>query len=227
MNQSLQEFLAGEVSAYETMVRTTGYRPPIWILPETSCALLQKLCGRSSPNPLAFEFGSGRSTIALRSICQGVTSVENSSEWLEKTEVLPGQISKRLSDVTAVVPLSLCRIGIVPYQSFQLDDRPDLTRLLATADLILVDSPPNPATREHALVTALQHAKIGALIVLDDLDVPATSRFAERLSRDNAGTLDFFAVPIDHVLGIFQKNAAVPIKHRPRAREIIGAWRRR
>jgi hypothetical protein len=226
MDASLQEFLADEVAAYQAMARETGYRPPIWILPPPSCDLLKRLCRRFSTAPLAFEFGSGRSTAALRSVCRGVTSVEDSADWLKKTEELSGQVPKRETDLTAVVPLSRCRIRLVPYQSFSLKKRPDLVERLAAADLILVDSPPNPATREHALLTALRHAKVGALIVLDDMDVGATLRFAQRLARDNRGVIDLFILPVDHILGVFQKTASANIAWRPGPREIIGAWRR-
>jgi hypothetical protein len=226
MAPSLESVLAEEVAAYEAMTRETGYQPPLWILPEPSCGLLKKLAQRFSSPPLAFEFGSGRSTRALRSACRGVTSVEDSSEWLRKTEELPGQMEKREWDLTAVVPLSRCRIAWVPYRSFGVDQDPELCARLAAADLILVDSPPNPATREHALFTALHQAKPGALIVLDDMNVGATMRFAQRLARDNRPALNFFVVPIDHVLGVFQKLASAKIVYRPSLREIVGAWRR-
>jgi hypothetical protein len=226
MNPTLRSLLEAEISAYQNMVRETGYRPPIWILPDPSCALLKKICRFLSAEPLAFEFGSGRSTLALRSVCSGVTSVEDSPEWLEKTEELPGQVIRRPLDLTSVVSLSPCRLGFVPYRSFQLESRLDLLQRLENADLILVDSPPNPATREHALFIALQHARTGAVIVLDDMDVNATRRFAERLAADNTATLDFLAVPIDHVLGVFQKIAPRPIRYHPGLREIVGAWRR-
>jgi hypothetical protein len=227
MEESLQEFLLDEVTAYRAMVKEAGYRPPIWILPPPSCDLLKRLARRFPSAPLAFEFGSGRSTAALRSVCRGVTSIEDSSEWLEKTEELLGQVKKRDTDLTTVVPLSRCFIKLVPYRSFSLKKRPELLERLAAADLILVDSPPNPATREHALVTALRHAKVGALIVLDDMDVGATFRFAHRLARDNPGVVDFLTVQIDHILGVFQKTATGRIAYRPSLREIVGAWRRR
>jgi predicted O-methyltransferase YrrM len=227
MDDPLNEFLFDEVTAYRAMVKEAGYRPPIWILPAPSCDLLKRLCRRFPSAPLAFELGSGRSTAALRSACRGVATVEDSPEWLQKTEELLGQVKKRDTDLTAVVPLSRCFLKLVPYRSFSLKKRPELLERLAAADLILIDSPPNPATREHALVTALRHAKVGALIILDDMDVPATFRFAQRLARDNRAAVDFYAVQIDHILGVFQKTAAAKIAYRPSLREIIGAWRRR
>jgi hypothetical protein len=225
MDDPLDEFLADEVSAYRAMAKEAGYRPPTWFFPPPSCDLLRRLCRRFPSAPLAFEFGSGRSTVALRSVCRGVTSIEDSPAPLQKAEELSGQVKKRDSDLTAVVPLSRCFIRLVPYRSFSLRKRPELLERLAAADLILVDSPPNPARRGHALVTALRHAKVGALVVLDDMAVGATARFAQRLARDNRKAVDFFTVPIDHVLGVFQKTAAAKITCRPGLRELIGACR--
>lgn len=225
MTPELENLFQEETAAYEQM-RQGGYEAPIWILPEPSCTLLQKLAGYVGPQALAFEFGSGRSTLALRSVCAGVTSVEDSAEWLEKTEALPQQIPKRASDLTAVVPLSTACLAMVPFKSFDLSHHSGLLQRLQAADLILVDSPPNPATREHALFTALQHAKVDALIVLDDLDVPTTKRFAKRLAATNPHSLDFRLVEIDHELGVFRKAEKARIVYAPTLREIIGAWRR-
>ena len=55
--------------------------------------------------------------------------------------------------------------------------------------------------------TALEHAKPGALVLIDDLDVRATTRFCQRLFRDNPQMLYFVSIPIDHVLGLFQKKS--------------------
>jgi hypothetical protein len=226
MNASIENLIQQEITSYQNLCRDTGYLTPPWILPEPSCALLKKLCALIAPQPSAFEFGSGRSTIALRSVCASVTSVEDSVEWLEKTEMLDGQIPKRPSDTTAVIPLSACRLGIIPFKSFHLKPHTDLFQRLQTADIILVDSPPNPATREHALFLALQQAKPGTVIILDDLEVRATMRFATRLAHHNEGCLDFLHVPIDHGLGIFQKTAVSKLTYCPTLREVVGTWQR-
>jgi hypothetical protein len=226
MAPDLHTLLKQETAAYKQKAREAGYKSPIWILPDPSCELLKKLCQAIGPQARAFEFGSGRSTVALRSICASVTSVEDSAEWLEKTEELPGQVPKRDEDFTAVARLTTCRLGLVPFKSFDLTHQHELLLRLQAADLILVDSPPNPATREHALFTALQQAKVGALIVLDDLDVPATKRFAQRLAQTNSRDFDFHLVPIDHELGLFQKKAETKVRYAPSLREIVGAWKR-
>jgi hypothetical protein len=225
MDSSLQEFLADEVADYRAMVREHGYRPPKWTMPEPSRDLLRRLCRRFPAAPDAFEFGSGRTTAALRSVCRGVVSVDDSAAALQKTEELSGQVPRRGTDLTAVIPLSRCWIKLVPCRSFSLKKRPELVERLAAADLILVDRPVQPAARGHVLLTALRHAKVGALIVLDDLDVEATLAFAERLARDNRAALGLFVLPIDHIVGVFQKTAAAKIAWRPSLRGFIGSWR--
>jgi hypothetical protein len=226
MHADLHNLIHQELIRYQSRL-AEGYKPAAWILPEPSCELLRKIGALLGPQALAFEFGSGLSTIVLREICAGVTSLEDSAEWLEKTEHLPGIRPKRATDKTRAMPLIRCHMGLIPYLSFDLDRRMELLTRLEAADLILVDSPPNPATREHALFTALEHAKPGALILIDDLDVRATMRFCQRLARDNPQTLDFVSIPIDHVLGLFQKKSMGHLAYRPSLREMVGAWLRR
>ncbi|HUB67507.1 MAG TPA: hypothetical protein VL981_08490 [Candidatus Methylacidiphilales bacterium] len=226
MNPALANLLRQEIADYQNFRRDTGYQPPNWILPGPSCALLKKICALSTPPIQAFEFGSGRSTIALRSVCAGVTSVEDSDEWLATTEGLASEFPKRDTDFTAVVPLTACPLGLFTCKSFDLDSRPELLGRLQQSHLILVDSPPNPATREHALILALRHAPIGAIIILDDLEIRATSNFAARLARDNLSAFDYVTVPIDHHLGLFEKCSQSKLVLRPSLREILGAWLR-
>jgi hypothetical protein len=226
MHADLQDLIQREVTRYQARL-AEGYKPAAWVLPEPSCELLGQLAERLGPQSTAFEFGSGLSTVTLRTRCTTVTSVEDSGEWLEKTEQLPGMPPKRAEDRTRVVPLNRCHLGLLPFLSFNLEARVELIKRLEAADLILVDSPPNPATREHALFTALEHAKPGALILIDDLEVRATKRYSERLARDNPQALDFTYIPIDHGLGLFQKKSMGDLSYRPSPREMVGTWLRR
>jgi hypothetical protein len=226
MSPALENLLRLEIASYRNLCRNTGYQPPAWVLPEPSCALLKRICALADAPVLAFEFGSGRSTVALRSACAGVTSVEDSAEWLAKTEVLASEFPKRETDLTAVVPLTACPLGLVTCKSFDLETRPELLHRLEESRLILIDSPPNPATREHVLILALRYAPPGAVIVLDDLEIPAAFGFATRLARDNSDALYFMHVPIDHGLGVFAKKTRSNLLVRPSLREIIGAWLR-
>ncbi|MFL6585229.1 MAG: hypothetical protein ACJ8KU_12015 [Chthoniobacterales bacterium] len=200
---------------------------PQWILPPASCEFLAEIARILPAGSTGFEFGSGRSTHVLRHNLSGVTSVEDSRDWLEKTETLPGHISRRPADHPVVVPLTRCWNRLRLIQSFHLEAHAAFLQHLKTARLILVDSPPNPAKREHALYIALRHAPAGAIIVIDDLEVGATARFAERLARQNAVAFRFWALNIDHRLGVFLKrDRSGRIRSCPSAREFIGTWLR-
>jgi hypothetical protein len=222
----LQNIIDGEVVRYRDRL-SQGYEPRAWVLPEPSCELVEKIAAALGPQAAAFEFGSGASTLVLRRVFAAVTTVEDSAEWLDKTERLPGIVPKRAEDKTRVVPLTRCHLGIVPYPSFDLDRRIELLQRLEAADFVLVDGPLNPATREHTLVSVLQHTKPGALVLIDDTEVRATLRFTQRLARDNAALFNFFEIPIDHGLALYHKKAMGHIEYRPTLREMVGAWLRR
>ena len=222
----LQALVESAAARYRERV-AQGYEVPAWVLPEASCEFLNQLAIALGPDATAFEFGSGASTVVLRKRFAAVTTVEDTAEWLDKTEHLPGITPKRPTDKTRAVPLTRCHLGIIPYHSFDLDRRIELLQRLEAADFILVDGPANPATREHVLCSVLQHAKPGALILLDDLEVRATRRFAERLARDNAPMFDFYDLPIDHGLALYAKKAMGHVGYHPTLREMIGAWLRR
>ena len=226
MLADLQKIIDDEIARYQTR-QAEGYEPRPWILPVPSCELLAAIAKKIGPAGSAFEFGSGASTIVLRDHFASVTTVEDSAEWLDKTEQLPGITPKRPEDKTRAVPLTRCFLGVIPYHSFDLDRRIELLQRLETADLVLIDAPSNPATREHALFGALQHVKPGALVLIDDLNVRSTRRFTERLARDNAAMFDFISVPIDHGLGVYQKKAMGHVGYHPTLREMVGAWLRR
>ena len=135
-------------------------------------------------------------------------------------------ISKRPGDYSEIIPLKRCWNRLRLIESFDLEAYPKALARLTQARLILVDSPPNPAKREHALFLALRHAPVGAAIVLDDLEVRAVSRFARRLGRQNARQFRFWILNIDHKLGIFYKLQPGRIRSAPSLREFIGTWLR-
>jgi hypothetical protein len=175
---------------------------------------------------MAFEFGSGRSTHSLRRNSAGTASIEDSAEWLSRTEQVENAIAKRDSDYSGVVPLTRCWNRLRPIQSFNVAAQQESLRRLQQAKLILVDSPPNPAKREHALFLALDQAPAGAVIVLDDLEVAATARFAQRLARQNSDRFRFWLLEIDHRLGVLLKLRTGKMRSRPSFREFVGAWLR-
>jgi hypothetical protein len=174
----------------------------------------------------AFEFGSGRSTHSLRRASAGTASIEDSADWLNRTEQLEGAIGKRETDFSGVIPLTRCWNRLRPIKSFNVAAQRESLQRLQRAKLILVDSPPNPAKREHALFLAMDQAPVGAMIVLDDLEVGATSRFAHRLARQNADRFRFWLLEIDHKLGVFLKLRSGKMRSRPSFREFVGSWLR-
>ena len=178
------------------------------------------------PASSAFEFGSGRSTHSLRRSATATASIEDSADWLTRTEQLEDAIPKREGDFSAVIPLTRCWNRLRPIQSFDVAAQRESLLRLQQAHLILVDSPPNPAKREHALFLALDQAPAGAVVVLDDLEVSATSRFAHRLARQNADQFRFWLLEIDHQLGVFFKMRAGKLRSRPSFREFVGSWLR-
>ena len=210
------------VERYERSRKTSEV--PEWILPPASCDFLQELAHLLPPPVLAFEFGSGRSTSALRAASAETTSLESSAQWLQQTET-SGR-GKRPADRSVVIPLKRCWNRLRLIESFDLNANTEVLEALQRSRLILIDSPPNPAKREHALFTALRHAPIGAIIVLDDLEVRAVARFSSRLARQNANAFQFWTAAIDHQLGVFLKKRAQRIRSIPTVREFVGTWMR-
>jgi hypothetical protein len=199
---------------------------PIWVLPPLSCAFLEDVAAILPAGSRGFEFGSGRSTHALRRALASTVSIEHSAAWLEQTEEMTQAVAKRASDETAVLPLTRCWNCLRVIESFNVENRPEVLRHLQQSRLVLVDSPPNPAKREHALFLALQYTPAGAVIVLDDLEIRATARFAQRLARQNRELFRFWLLDIDHALGVFLKLRHDRIRSRPSLIEFVGTWLR-
>lgn len=221
----MRDKLARVVAAFAARPRDSVVPP--WILPPASCEFLAEVARLLPPSSTAFEFGSGRSTHVLRRVCAGLTSIEDSVDWLEQTEKLEGAVPKRSADFTSVIPLRKKWNRLRLIESFDVSVHPEILRQLRRARLVLVDSPPNPAKREHALYLALRHTPASAVIIVDDLEVRATDRFTTRLAKQNANAFHFWRVDIDHQVGIFLKlRAGAGIHSRPTPREFIGTWLR-
>ncbi len=226
----IQEFqlkLSSLLGQREKWRNEPGEEVPAWILPPRSCDFIVEIA-KLYKDPTAFEFGSGKSTHHLRSLCQSVTSIEDSAEWLGKTEAQPGGIAKRAQDLGTVIPLTICWDSVRPFHSFSIASNPESVKRLSAADIILIDSPPNPATREHALLTALRYCPIGSVVIVDDLEVSATERFVNRIGKRNSRELNLWVMEFDHRLGVFFKYAQSGTDFKPIAaptlREIVGQW---
>jgi hypothetical protein len=206
--------------------RPPGDEPvPAWILPPLSCEFLSAVAQLLPASVRAFEFGSGQSTRALRRVTAQVSSIENSAHWLNQTEE-GDAVTKRAGDYSAIIPLRRCWNRMRAIESFDLKSHADALTQLQQSQLILVDSPPNPAKREHALFLALSYAPVGAVIILDDLEVRAVERFASRLARQNQQQFRFWTLPIDHQLGVFYKLKRARVRSLPSLREFVGTWLR-
>lgn len=226
-SQDLLKSLDETVQSWRAKYPEAGDDVPKWILPPRSCEFIAAIIQRMNEPCKAFEFGSGRSTHVLRANCVGVTSIEDSHEWLVKTEQIPDGCPKRSTDHTDVVPLTRCRMTARPFRSFDLMRHPAVLAKLRESSFILVDSPPNPATREHALQLALTSAPVNAVILLDDLDVGATARFARRLANRNRNAFRFWELRMDHGLGVFCKTKQTTrLNGVPTPREFVGSWLR-
>ena len=184
----------------------------------------------------------------MRRAFAAVFSLEHAADWLDKTETSRNStgsenvslqldrlnrtsltsefVAARVSDATFVVPLKRCWNRLRLIESFALADHPEILMRLKQSRFILVDSPPNPAKREHALFLALRHAAVGAVVMIDDLEIRATARFAHRFARQNGEQFRFWRVNIDHQLGVFLKLRPGRLHSRPSLIEFVGTWLR-
>lgn len=154
----------------------------VFALPDSALACLRTLLARTPEIRAVFEFGSGRSTRLFLEAGAEVTSLEDSAHWLADTRAaLPAELVPRWT--SACQPLDRVWHHGAPFTSWRLDGA--LTAKLAAADLVLIDSPVLPPMREHALLLALRHAR-GALIVVDDANIPAVARFCRRFAARHA-----------------------------------------
>jgi hypothetical protein len=188
-----------------------------YALPDASISCLREVIARLCLTRI-FEFGSGRSTqIFLQAGCS-VISLEHSETWLAETaRRLRPEENARWQSVHA--PLRQIWHKGAPFSSWQLT--PELMARLSAAELVLIDSPPLPPSREHALILALRHA-CGALIVVDDANIPTVRRYCARLARQNH--LEMFQTRMDHGLCFLAPMAASPNESRG-LWEMLRVWR--
>ncbi|HSI14716.1 MAG TPA: hypothetical protein VK961_21870 [Chthoniobacter sp.] len=190
-----------------------------YALPPASLALLVE-CVKRLYVRRVFEFGSGQSTREfLAAGCQ-VTVVEDSEAWLAETDAALAPV-QRLRFTSHRLPLRRVWLAGAPLQSWVLPET--ALAALRDAELVLVDSPAWPPFREHALTLALEHSR-GALIVVDDANIPTVQRFCRRLAGQNRAT--HFQTNMDHGLFFLHPAGHGPLdSHRPLI-ETLKAWRR-
>lgn len=153
-------------------------------LPDASLEFLVEVCQRLQIRNV-FEFGSGRSTLALLQAGFNVVSLEDSQFWLDKTiQSIPLRDSPRHRGL--MQPLQTKALGCFPVMDWKLSE--SVTAQLGAAELILVDSPHYTPFRESTLWTSLT-VRPGALVILDDTRIPTLRHFCDRLARTNRSLL--------------------------------------
>jgi Methyltransferase domain len=117
---------------------------------------------------VAFEYGSGASTLWLARRCRAVYSVEHDSEWAERTRALCAPHDN--VEILAVPPTDLtsttrCRSGRTGWKEYAFDDYVEsIRRYPFLFDLIVVDG----RCRVECLEEARNKLSEGGLIVFDN-----------------------------------------------------------
>lgn len=190
-----------------------------YALPSASLAVMSECVTRLGVRRV-FEFGTGRSTAMFLAAGCVVTAVEDSGAWLAETMDTLGP-AERLRFTPFQLPLTRVWHRGAPMMSWPLPS-PALAAL-AEAEFVLVDSPALPPFREHALALALGHAR-GALIAVDDANIPTVARFCRRLAERNEAP--YFQTPLDHGLFFIGPVARATLDDRRPMLETAKAWRR-
>jgi hypothetical protein len=195
--------------------------PDAWAaLPDPALEFLVAL-GRQLGITTVFEFGSGRSTVALLRASYLVTSLENTDYWMSQT--LSQLSAEEKARHTALVrPLRFHWHHLIPVLDWTIDS--ELGQRMWSADFVLIDAPFYSAFRERTLCSALIHSP-HAVIALDDTRVPTLSRFCDRIAADNP-TLLHARVRVGHGLDVFARSGDTPLRLRPPPLEILKGWRR-
>lgn len=190
-----------------------------YALPQTSLKLLKRLVTHSNLKTV-FEFGSGRSTEAFLSMGCRLTSLEDSAEWLDQTRA---GLVKTDGWKPCIQPL-MCRWDHwTPFHSWKLTE--ELKEELSSAELVLIDSPAHPPSREMALLDTLRSGNQG-IVVLDDADIPTLKRFCEAICLRNP-SISGAHLKLDHGIYVFDlRNRGGSLKLSRGLLESCKAWRR-
>ncbi len=190
-----------------------------YALPSGSLAVLRQCVERLGVRRV-FEFGTGLSTHLFLAAGCAVTAVEDSAAWLAKTKCgIGGDGHERFTPHQ--LPLHRVWHRGVPVMSWVLPV--EALAALRAADLVLVDSPTLPPSREHAFALSIAEAR-SALVVVDDVNIPTVARFCRRLAVKNRAT--HFHSQLDHGLFFCGPAARVPLDDGRPLLETLKAWRR-
>jgi predicted O-methyltransferase YrrM len=167
-----------------------GTRVP-WALAPDALRFLVSLVGQQRPQHI-LEFGSGLSTRALaragaglRPTCS-ITSVDHDPEFLHSAEQRFAEQEEPHCAVTfQLAPLVLRECGEKRLPLYHL--QPAAFASARPLDLVLIDGPPKElGGREGVLYQALDLARAGTLVLLDDANRP-TEQAILRQWRDRLG----------------------------------------
>jgi hypothetical protein len=148
-----------------------------------------------------FEFGSGQSTRIFLESGADVYSLENDSRWLEETKngLPPNLLDKWTSRFE---PLQLILDGVSPFFSWKLDEI--TLEAIRNADLVLIDSPAHPPSREMPLIETLRSGCKG-IIVVDDLRIPTLERRVQAIASGNS-QIKYRLLAREHGLGLLHNQ---------------------
>jgi hypothetical protein len=191
-----------------------------FVLPLSSLKLLVELANESKARKI-FEFGSGKSTKAFLDAGFKVVSMEHSNFWPQETNMHLDKTNK-INHVLVKHSLQTVFDGLAPFLAWR--ESSEMLDHLMTSDLVLVDSPPSPPSREYILLLALRNL-INKIVVLDDTNIPTVTRFAERIARHNPEVL-YYRSDMDHGLAFFCRVGNERICSGRGVVETAKAWRR-
>lgn len=201
------------------LIRSAPASDAGFALPDASLALLAEAVAQLGVRRV-FEFGSGQSTRCFLDAGCTVSLVEDSAEWLEQTlSTIAPSTRDRLA--TFRLPLRTAWLAGAPIRSWALP--PEALVALRDAELVLIDSPPLPPSREHALALTLATAR-NTLTIVDDAGIPTVARFCRRLAERN-GAVHAFA-RIDHGLFFCAPISRARLDASRSLVETLKTWRR-
>jgi predicted O-methyltransferase YrrM len=191
--------------------------PGGWAMAGDALRLLAALIKRIQPSHV-IEFGSGVSTGVIANACRAwspagrLSSIEHDPDFYE--EMLTRLEKEQLGDRVNLQPAPVVAREYAgkPLAVYHVDSA--LLADPAPADLVVIDGPPAAlGGREGMLYQAMEYARPGTLVVLDDANRPAEQGYLGAW-RDNFGD----AVEIANHPG-FTKGLATILVRRPVRRE--------
>jgi precorrin-6B methylase 2 len=185
-----------------------------WSLAPDALRLLVSLVTELSPRHV-LEFGSGVSTSVIARVCAGlepqgaVTSIDNDPKFAAATRRrLAGLGLERVVNLQVASLVARHQFGrLVPVYLLRHEELATRSR----PEIVLVDGPPLVlGGREGVLVQAVQRARVGSIILVDDASRRAEAAALERLRGVLGEAIEVRALP-----GFVKGLAAIIVRKRP------------